>query len=54
MVGTKTRRADEARPRWNVPSSWTRGPSIISVLQRLDDDPVLFCDCAEGVAHTCG
>lgn len=28
--------------------------SILGTLVRLDDDPVLFCDCAEGGPHTCG
>jgi hypothetical protein len=54
MVGTKTRRATVARQRWHIRSSWHRSPSILSVLERLDDDPVLFCDCAEGAAHSCG
>lgn len=64
MVGTSPRRASvarphvarrsTARPRWRLPSSWHRAPSIITVLERLDDDPVLFCDCAESATHTCG
>ena len=28
--------------------------SILGTLVRLDDDPVLLCDCAEGAPHTCG
>jgi hypothetical protein len=28
--------------------------SIVGTLVRLDDDPVLLCDCAEGAPHTCG
>lgn len=39
---------------WADVSTHLRLPrSIVGTLVRLDDDPVLLCDCAEGSPHTC-
>jgi hypothetical protein len=37
--------------RWRLVS---RRRSIADTLRLLDDDPFLFCDCDDGVPHTCG
>jgi hypothetical protein len=47
------------RPRRAWPAVWprlttNRDRSLAGTLRRLDDDPVLLCDCAEGAPHTCG
>jgi hypothetical protein len=59
MVATDTHsaehdRAGNDRSRWQLRASLHRSPSIISMLERLDDDPILFCGCAEGSAQPCG
>jgi hypothetical protein len=51
MVAT---RMAAARQRWHLPASWQRSRTVWTALTRIDDDPVLLCDCAEGAAHTCG
>jgi hypothetical protein len=52
-------RAGHDRSRWQLRASLHRSPSIVSMLERLDDDPILFCDflfcdCAEGSTQPCG
>ncbi len=43
------------RRSWHHVGGHLRLPrSIVGTLVRLDDDPVLLCDCAEGSPHTCG
>lgn len=27
---------------------------MVAVLTRIDDDPVLLCECGDGAEHTCG
>jgi hypothetical protein len=51
---TSDRRVTAQRHRWHLPVTWHRRHSIRATLERLDDDPVLLCDCADGEPHTCG
>ncbi len=56
-VGSGRARHQWRSARW---MSWPLSPgagrerSFRGTLRRLDDDPVLLCDCAEGAPHTCG
>lgn len=52
VVAQRTRH--ERRVLWPLASSSSRERSLRGTLRRLDDDPVLLCDCAEGAPHTCG
>lgn len=42
---------------WTSPRTHQRAshrrPGVVALLEQLDDDPVLLCDCARGAAHHC-
>lgn len=56
LLGASTTSVVSSRHRWHH-RPWPHlrlRRSIVATLVRLDDDPVLLCDCAEGAPHTCG